>query len=224
MRGRAIAEMIAMFALLGSPAAAKAKPKAAPVPSYLPSTAAWQVINWVIATHDNNGMPFLVIDKVAGEVFAFDSTTRMIAGSPALVGMTAGDESSPGVGDRELSNIPPAERTTPAGRFIAKFGRAAGGRDVLWVDYPTAISLHAVIDTNKKQRRPQRLKSPTPDDNRITFGCINVPAQFYSKLVKPLFKGTAGVVYILPETKPLNAVFLAMPVSPGSATPVPAAQ
>jgi hypothetical protein len=177
------------------------------------SAQAWQVIDWVIASHDNNEMPFIVIDKAAARVFVFDATGQRVGSSPALVGMTAGDETSPGVGDRELSNIPPKDRTTPAGRFVAKFGRAAGHRDVLWVDYPSAISLHAVLNV-PKQHRFERLKSPTPNDNRITYGCINVPAEFYAKVVKPLFKGTAGVVYILPDIKPLNEVFMAMPPQP----------
>jgi hypothetical protein len=176
-----------------------------------PSPDAWRVINWVIASHDNNGMPFLVVDKVAADLFAFGSNDELIASAPILVGVTPGDESKPQSGDRELSDIPLSDRTTPAGRFVASFGRAAGGRDVLWVDYPTAISLHAVITTIKAQHRLQRLETATPDDNRITFGCINVPTQFYAKVVKPLFEGTSGVVYILPETKALNAVFLAMP-------------
>lgn len=182
-----------------------------PHPPWVPSPRAWQVIDWVIASHDNNGMPFLVIDKAAAEVFVYGPDRNIMAATPALVGMTIGDEATPGVGDRELSNIPPKDRKTPAGRFIAKFGHAAGGRDVLWVDYPAAISLHAVINVNKREHRPERLKSATPADNRITYGCINVPADFYSKVLKPLFKETAGVVYILPEEKTLNEVFLALP-------------
>jgi hypothetical protein len=175
-----------------------------------PTDDAMRVMNWVAATGDNNDAPYMVIDKVAAEVFVFDPDSQLVAASPALVGMKVGDESAPGVGDRELSNIPPDDRTTPAGRFVAKFGRAAGHRDVLWVDYPTAISLHAVIRV-RKQQRLERLESPTPEDNRITYGCINVPADFYSKVVKPLFSGTRGVVYVLPETRPLNDVFQAMP-------------
>jgi hypothetical protein len=175
------------------------------------SSDAWQVADWVIASHDNSGMPFMVVDKVGAQVLAFDPSTRLVGAAPVLVGITRGDLSKPEAGDRELSDIPVGDRTTPAGRFVASFGHAAGGRDVLWVDYPTAISLHAVITTNKKQRRLQRLNSPSPTDNRITFGCINVPTNFYAKVVKPLFKGRSGIVYILPETKPLNAVFLAMP-------------
>lgn len=197
--------------LPGEEAAAQQPDPLAPLdepagPSSVPTEAS-EIINWVIASGDNNGLPFIVMDKVAAEIFVFDSTAQFIGASPALFGQTAGDDSAPGVGDRELSDIPLADRTTPAGRFIAKFGPAAGNRDVLWVDFPTAVSLHAVITTNKKQRRLERLESPTPDDNRITFGCINVPSKFYANIVKPLFTGRAGVVYILPETKPLNIVF-----------------
>ncbi|HLO21094.1 MAG TPA: hypothetical protein VK192_11460 [Sphingomicrobium sp.] len=179
-------------------------------PTDVPSTVAWHVINWVIASHDNNDLPFMVLDKVEAELFLFDPRGQMIAAAPALVGMTKGDEATPGVGDRELSNIPPKDRKTPAGRFVAKFGHAAGGRDVLWVDYPSAISIHAVI-TIKNQHRLERLNSRTPKDNRITYGCINVPTKFYADVIKPLLKDTSGIVYVLPETRPAGAVFLAMP-------------
>ena len=151
----------------------------------------------------------MVIDKVGAEVFLFDAAGEFVGKTPALLGSTAGDDSSPGVGDRELSEISPEERTTPAGRFVANFGYARGHERVLWVDYATSISLHPVVTGNKKEQRLKRLKSPTPEDNRITYGCINVPREFYSKVVRPLFKDTSGVVYILPETKPLNQAFLA---------------
>lgn len=215
MRGL-LAAFVGGLALISGPsqaASGRAHPKSASKPP-LPlaaSSDAWHVANWVIASHDNNGMPFMVVDKIGAQVLAFDSTAKLVGAAPVLVGITRGDNSQPEAGDRELSDIPVSDRTTPAGRFVANFGHAVGGRDVLWVDYPTAISLHAVITTNKKQRRLQRLNSPTPADNRITFGCINVPTAFYAKIVKPLFKGKSGIVYILPETKTLNEVFLAMP-------------
>ena len=149
----------------------------------------------------------MVIDKVAAKVFLFDAQGQLVGATPALFGITAGDESAAGVGDRELSDIKPEDRTTPAGRFVAKFGRASGNRNVLWVDYATSISLHPVVTTNKKERRLQRLRSTTADDNRITYGCINVPAKFYQDIVRPLFTGTSGIVYILPESKYLFEVF-----------------
>ncbi|MCJ8157573.1 hypothetical protein [Sphingomonas sp. LaA6.9] len=168
-----------------------------------------QMAQWITASRDNGDLPFMIIDKVAAEVIIFDAQGQFLGAAPALLGIAPGDESAPGVGDRELSAIKPEDRTTPAGRFVAKYGIGSGNRKVLWVDYVTAISLHPVVTANKKERRLQRLNSPSPEDNRITYGCINVPASFYAKVVSPLFKETSGVVYILPETKPLNEVFAA---------------
>ena len=36
-------------------------------------------------------------------------------------------------------------------------------------------------------------------DNRISFGCINVPLAFFENVVSRAFKDTTGVVYVLPE-------------------------
>jgi hypothetical protein len=186
---------------------APARPAApAPAPQPLPQVAN-QVLNWVVSTGDNGDLPFMVIDKVAAVVAVFDASGKQLGQTPALFGITPGDDSSPGVGDRELSDIAPEERTTPAGRFVSKFGPAAGNRRVLWVDYSTSISLHPVVTTNKKERRLDRLKTASADDNRITFGCINVPTRFYTRVVVPNFRKDIGVVYILPETKSLAEAF-----------------
>lgn len=180
---------------------------AAAEPSEAASANAALLTNRVIATRDNGGVPFIVIDKTVARVFVFDPEGQLVGSAPALLGITPGDETAPGVGDRELRKIPVEDRTTPAGRFVAKFGPAAGHSKVLWVDYGSALSLHAVVRGTKKEQRLQRLNSPTPEDNRITYGCINVPTTFYAKVLRPLFSDTSGVVYILPETKPLREVF-----------------
>lgn len=151
-------------------------------------------------------MPFIVVDKVAAKVFVFDIDGKSLGAAPALLGVGVGDESAPGIGQRKLTAIRPAERTTPAGRFQASLGEDFE-QDILWVDYSTALSLHRVIAGKPSDRRRARLASPSPLDNRISFGCINVPAAFYDTVVAPAFKGTVGIVYILPETKPLHAVF-----------------
>jgi hypothetical protein len=214
IRAKATFIAFATFAVGASPATAQpADPlavldPATPAPDASPDDAS-RVISWVIASHDNGDVPFIVIDKIGAELFAFDAAGQSMGHAPVLVGITKGDDSTPGVGDRELSHIPIWQRTTPAGRFVAKFGHASGNQQVLWVDYHDAISLHPVITSNPKEHRLARLKSPTPDDNRITFGCINVPTAFYKNVIRPLFKQRGGVVYILPETRPLNEVFFA---------------
>ena len=163
---------------------------------------------WVIAAGDHGGAPFAVIDKIRARVFVFAADGRMIGEAPVLIGSALGDDSAPGVGELALGAIPPKDRTTPAGRFRATFGPAEGATaPVLWIDYDAAVSLHPVITTNRKQRRLQRLASETPLDNRITYGCINVPAAFYEDVIRPVFGGADGVVYVLPETRELEAVF-----------------
>lgn len=169
--------------------------------------AANQFATWVIASHDNHDAPFIVIDKASAKVFVFDADSRLVGATPALLGIARGDDSAPGVGTQKLSAIKVHDRTTPAGRFAAHIGMASGNHEVLWVDYANAISLHPVVTANKKEHRLERLKSPSADDNRITFGCINVSASFYRDVVRPLFKPSSGVVYILPETKPVGDVF-----------------
>lgn len=172
-----------------------------------PSTTANHFAQWVTASGDNHGLPFVVVDKAQARVLVFYPDGRLRGAAPALLGLARGDDTVPGIGQRKLASIKPRERTTPAGRFIADLGADLGVNDVLWVDYDSAISLHRVVTTQPKERRLQRLATPTAGDNRISYGCINVPAQFYDGVVQPTFTGTSGVVYILPEIRSLASVF-----------------
>ena len=194
----------------GQPVEASAKRARAverPVAAEPLSETAQDLARWAIASGDNGGLPFIVIDKVAAEVLVYGGDGELRGATAALLGFAHGDDSVPGIGDRKLAAIRPEERTTPAGRFLSSFGPAASRADAFWVDYATAISLHPVVTATPKERRLQRLQSPSPDDNRITYGCINVARPFYNNVIRRTFIGTKGVVYILPETRPLAEVF-----------------
>ena len=117
------------------------------------------------------------------------------------------DDSVPGIGERRIADIRPHERTTPAGRFAAELGTNTGGEDILWVDYDAAVSMHRVRPVKAPEKRLERLASASAADNRISYGCINIPAAFYDGVVKPLFQPRNGIVYVLPDTKPLAEVF-----------------
>ncbi|MCU0587941.1 MAG: hypothetical protein MUF52_07270 [Syntrophobacteraceae bacterium] len=171
------------------------------------SRDAQRIADWVVDVGDNHGMPFLLIDKREAKVFVFHADGRLRGAAPCLLGLALGDDTAPGIGDRKLSEIPPQDRTTPAGRFVASIGYNYSGKDVLWVDYDSAVSLHRVVTSNAAERRLQRLATPTPSDNRISFGCINVPESFFNDVVSPAFAGTYGIVYILPETRPKKEIF-----------------
>ncbi len=188
--------------------AADAKPAEAAKPEKPPlSAVAARVANWVAVTDDNQALPYIIIDKQGAAAFLFDAEGNRVADAPVLIGVATGDDATPGIGTKSLAEIGPAEKTTPAGRFLARFGRAAGNKKVLWVDYGTSVALHPIPPGTKKEKRRERMLSPEIDDNRITFGCINVPIAFYRKSLQPLFTKKGGYVYILPDTKALEDVF-----------------
>jgi hypothetical protein len=191
-----------------SPAKAAPKPVDELAPGQRVSNTVIDLAAWVIATGDNRGMPFAIVDKRAAQLLVFGKDGKLAGLAPVLVGSAEGDTSAEGVGDRELKDIPMEERTTPAGRYLAGFGPAAKGKTVLWVDFATAVSIHPLESTaaTKKEKRKERLASATPKDNRITHGCINVSPAFFTKVVRPVFKDD-GVFYILPDTVSVRTAF-----------------
>jgi hypothetical protein len=194
------------------PAAAQSAAAQDPVPAHArfgserPSADVQRVADWIVKSADNLGLPFAIIDKKAAKVFVFDEHNEILGAAPALLGLGHGDDSVPGIGHRRLATITKEERTTAAGRYEASLGNDFE-QDVLWIDYDAGLSLHRVIVGRPADHRHARLASPTPLDNRISYGCINVPVRFYNTVIAPAFKGTVGIVYILPETKPIEAVF-----------------
>ena len=175
--------------------------------SVSPSKDARRLANWVAHTHDNGDADFIIVDKRNAKVYVFDASAKLRGASTVLLGAAKGDDSVPGIGSRPLSQVRPEERTTPAGRFVAERGRNLKGEDIVWVDYDAAVSMHRVRATNPTERRLQRLSSPTIADNRISYGCINVPVSFYESYVSPTVSKKRAIVYVLPETKPIERVF-----------------
>jgi len=172
------------------------------------------IADWVVDSKDNGHRPFVIVDKVEAKVFVFDARGNLRGAAPVLLGLAPGDDTVPGIGKRKLSTIRPEERTTPAGRFVASLDRDVHGEEVIWVDYDSAISMHRVITSNPKERRLERLNSQLALERRISYGCINVPAKFYDGVLSPAFKGTDGIVYVLPETRSVREVFDSYDVHP----------
>ena len=177
------------------------------------SPDARHLADWVADSGDNAGSDFVIVDKKSATLYVFDADAGLRGTSPVLLGAAVGDESVPGIGTRAVKQVLPHERTTPAGRFVAERGHNALGYDVVWVDYDARVSMHRVVTSDPSERRLQRLATPTALDKRISYGCINVPAAFFEKIVHPAFTGTSGVVYVLPETRPARDVFASYDVA-----------
>lgn len=152
-------------------------------------------------------MLFVIVDKKAAQLFLFDRHAKLLATTPVLLGQALGDVTVPGIGDRPVALVQPHERTTPAGRFVGERGRNARGEDVVWLDYDAAVSMHRVLTTDARERRLQRLASPSAADNRVSYGCINLPVDFYEFHIKPAFARQRAIVYVLPEVLTIRQVF-----------------
>jgi len=167
-----------------------------------------RLARWIVATSDHGDLSFVLVDKRNATLFVFEPHGRLIGATPVLLGSAVGDDTAPEVASKPPSQILPQERTTPAGRFLSRAGLNADQEDVIWVDYDAAVSMHRVRPVHASERRLQRLASLTAADNRISAGCINVPVSFFEHMLWPrLSGGRHGVVYVLPELRPLASVF-----------------
>jgi len=163
---------------------------------------------WVLAGADNQNLPFAVVDKRDARIYVFEADGRLVGAAAVLLGITPGDFS---VGiDRAPASLSLAERTTPAGRFEARPGRNDKGEDIVWIDYAASLALHRLRPAPVQERRPARLDSPTPDDNRISAGCIIVPVSFYEAVVAPTLGSHRSVIYVLPESHSARGMFEAL--------------
>jgi hypothetical protein len=166
-----------------------------------PSDDARRVAEWAFEHRDAQGRPVAVVDKKNARIYVFGTDGRLRGTSPVLLGLAKGDKSAPGIGEMAGGYIPAGLRTTPAGRFDSEPGRNNKGEAVVWVDYDAAFAIHRLRPAPAAERRPARLFSDTPDDNRISQGCVVVPGSFYDEVVAPTLGRQRGVVYVLPDAE-----------------------
>jgi hypothetical protein len=159
-----------------------------------------RVAHWAVSSRDNRGAPFLMVDKPSAQAFVFNGAGQLLAVAPVLMGAGKGDHMLV-PNTAPMSAIPPAKRITPAGRWWSRLAPDATGKEVLVIDHAAALSLHPIVKGQPYEKRAERIATPTPDDNRVSFGCINAPVAFFKDIVNPVFAGKMGLVYILPETR-----------------------
>lgn len=173
-----------------------------------PTQEARRLVEWVREKGDAKGRPYAIVDKRAARLYVFHADGRLAGHTPALLGSTFGDHTVPGVGQRaQTGDVRPDERTTPAGRFEAEPGRNASGEHVVWVDYASAFAIHRLRPGFAYQARATRLTAAQAEDMRVSWGCVVVPVAFYKDVVERVLGTQRSVVYVMPETTPLRAVF-----------------
>lgn len=210
--GRTVRWWLGVAAFLGTvagsaPALADQKAEA-DFGAHRASADARYVAQWVLESADHHDRPFVIVDKNEARIYVFEPDGRLAGVSSALLGQTRGDYSAPDVGTHtQNGKVPLAERTTPSGRFVSEPGLNLDGEPVVWVDYDAALAIHRLRPGASRASREARLASATPHDNRVSLGCVVVSTAFYSGVVQPLLGRHRGVIYVLPEERPVRDAF-----------------
>jgi len=169
--------------------------------------------HWIRTEGDNHDRPFAIVDKKAARIYVFGPKGQLVGASSTILGLARGDVPVPGAGQKDPSKLLPFERKTPAGRFASQPGRNLNGEDVVWVDYDTGIAIHRVRPGRSQTTRLHSLATDATDDKRLSAGCVVVPVEFFTDVVMAALGHVRGIVYVLPEDTPVQAMFQAPTVT-----------
>jgi len=171
------------------------------------SADARYVEHWIHEKGDDHGRPFVIVDKKAARIYVFGAGGTLVGMSSTLLGQARGDVPVPGAGQKNPANLLPYERKTPAGRFESQPGRNLHGEPVVWVDYDSGIAIHRVRPGISQMQRQASLATEDPNNKRLSLGCVVVPENFFLSVVLPTLGHVHGMVYVLPEDGPVDAMF-----------------
>jgi hypothetical protein len=163
--------------------------------------------HWIRTEGDNHDRPFAIVDKKAARIYVFGPTGELVGASSTILGLARGDVPVPGAGQKDPAQLLPFERKTPSGRFASQPGKNLSGEDVVWVDYDTGIAIHRVRPGRSQATRLHSLATEATDDKRLSAGCVVVPVEFFTSIVQPTLGHGRGTVYVLPEDRPVQAMF-----------------
>ena len=156
-----------------------------------------------------SGKWFMVADKPNGMLHIFKEDGSHALSDPTLYGKDRGDVLA------AVSSLEGGPKITPAGKFTMKESPAeyAGGTSLILMeskDYTGYIAVHAADTSTPSENRLGRLATPSAEDNRISYGCINTKHDTFINQIKPnISKLDGGMIFILPETQEAAAQMFA---------------
>lgn len=166
-----------------------------------------------VATHTlntGNGKAFLVVDKPNAMLYAFSADGALLNKTPVLTGKSIADVAPESATGKNLDNYTDAEKVTPAGKFTGKFTYSADYGSIIALDETndgsSLIAVHRTYLGTPSENRAGRLASPTTADNRISYGCVNVPSAFYDSVIAPNYVGESQVI-VMPDKSDAKKFF-----------------
>lgn len=173
------------------------------VPGYIQ-----QVADNRMRAHPNK--PIVIVDKQMGLTYMIDANGVLAGKSASLTGKTKGDfRSEEAKKTASVESIAEKDKVTEAGMFEGALKKSEDyGRVITLQEFNNySVALHQTYLKKPAERRQERLESATPEDNRISFGCINVPNEFMQNVVlKSIPYGmTRFPIVVIPESKSIQA-------------------
>lgn len=171
------------------------------------SPMAQRVYRDMAATAKETGKGFIIADKQAGMIHAFNADGSLLVQDSALFGKDTGDKLG-------VSSFRGGKKVTPAGKFTLKAvenPEYAGGYTLQMVetaDEDGIVAVHAAYLGDTKEKRLERLASPDAKEKRVSYGCINTTHETFLNKFKPnLNNFDGGMIFVLPE-EPVNIAAL----------------
>jgi len=152
-----------------------------------------------------SGKWFMVADKPNGMLHIFKEDGSHFISDATLYGKDKGDVME------AKSSLEGGAKITPAGKFTMKESPAdyAGKTSLILVeskDYSGYIAVHAADVSTPSERRLARLETPTAEDNRISYGCINTKHETFINQIKPhINELDGGLIFVLPDATETTA-------------------
>lgn len=183
------------------------------------SSASRMVADYLLRKH-GSAKPFIIVDKNNGISYLFKDG-KLVSKTSTLTGAMKADlpNKFTNIQDPDWDKAPTEGKITQAGEF--------NGGVKVGVGYPIVVemkrwqlpsgkwvaqSMHQTYLGDAVENRPGRLASATPEDNRITWGCVNAPAEWMNEHIAPML-GENITVAVLPHNNALlDSLF------PGAAT------
>lgn len=142
---------------------------------------------------------YYIVDKPTATIYAIDKNGKEISSSPVIIGK-AGERAN----TADMSKPKEGEvTTTPAGRYdighedINEEDLSLYHGMVLSLYNTDALKIH-ITYPYEYIKRTDALKTKTVADNRISWGCINVPESFWISSVAP-YTENGSTIFITPD-------------------------
>jgi hypothetical protein len=152
-----------------------------------------------------SGKWFMVADKPNGMMHIFKEDGSHALSDPTLYGKDKGDVME------AVSSLEGGAKITPAGKFTLKSMKSeyAGKQMLVLVESKDStgyIAIHAADVSTPSENRLGRLDTPTAEDNRVSYGCINTKHNtFVDKIVPNIDSLDGGLIFVLPDATETTA-------------------